>query len=124
MLILFQSDNVMHCSFTVTYRNSGNMTFPNMEPGVYTLIVTGSNSKSGETAKVERFFELNGHPDFCGLHLINDGLTVTGNSIHVQFAGVPSKIETFRCKLDNKPGFDCELITIIDNFTQVAVHLD
>ena len=76
---------------------------------MYTLTVTASNSLTGETAQVERFFELSDHPDFCGLHLINNGLTMTGNSIHVQLAGVPTTIETFRCKLDSKPGFDCKL---------------
>lgn len=85
------------------------MNFEDMEPGVYTLKVIASNSVTGETAKVERFFELSDHPDFCGLHLINDGLTVNGSSIYVQFAGVPSTIQIFRCKLDNKPGFDCKL---------------
>lgn len=85
------------------------MNFKDMEPGVYTLKVTASSSVTGETTKVERFFELSDHPDFCGLHLINNGLIVRGSSIHVQFAGVPSTIQTFRCKLDNKPGFDCKL---------------
>ena len=85
------------------------MNFKDIEPGVYTLKVTASNSVTGEATKVERFFELSHHPDFCGLHLVNDGLTVRGNSIHVQFAGVPSTIQTFRCKLDNMSGFDCKL---------------
>ena len=93
---------------SVTDRDSGSMTFNDMDPGVYTLKVMASDSRTKETARVERFFEISDHPDFCGLHLINDGLTVTGSSIHVQFAGVPSTIKTFRCKLDNKPGFDCE----------------
>ena len=92
----------------VTNRESGSMTFPDMKPGVYTLKVTASNSLTGEAFTVERFFEISDHPDFCGLHLINDGLTVTGTSIHVEFAGVPTHIDTFRCKLDSKPGFDCE----------------
>ena len=96
------------CVFTVTNRDSGNMTFHDMKPGVYTLKVTASDSLTGETSTVERFFEISDHPDFCGLHLINDGLTVSGRSIHVQFSGVPTNINTFRCKLDNKPGFDCE----------------
>ena len=86
------------------------MTFYDVEPGVYTLKITASDSTSGETATIERFFELSNHPDFCGLHLVNDGLVVTGNSIHVQFSGVPTYIHWFRCKLDNKPGFDCKSV--------------
>ena len=96
------------CVFLVTPRDSGSMSFPDMKPGVYTLKVTASNSLTGEASSVERFFEISDHPDFCGLHLINSGLTVTGNSIHVEFTGLPTHIDTFRCKLDNKPGFDCE----------------
>ena len=92
-----------------TNRDSGNMTFHDMKPGVYTLKVTALNSLTGEASLVDRFFEISDHPDFCGLHLINSGLTVSGNSIHVVFAGVPTHIHTFRCKLDSKPGFDCEL---------------
>ena len=76
---------------------------------MYTLKITASNSHSGETTTIERFFELSNHPDFCGLHLINDGLVVDGSDAHVQFAGVPTHIQSFRCKLDNKPGFDCKL---------------
>ena len=92
----------------VTNSNSGSMTFPDMKPGVYTLKVTASSTLTGETSTVESFIEISDDPDFCGLHLINSGLTVTGNSIHVEFAGVPTHIDTFRCKLDNNPGFDCE----------------
>ena len=99
----------------VTNRNSGSMTFPDMKPGVYTLKVTASNTLTGETLAVKSFIEISNDPDFCGLHLINSGLTVTGNSIHVEFAGVPKHINTFRCKLDNKPGFDCEFYLLIVN---------
>lgn len=99
---------VCSCILPVTDRDSGSMTFPDMKSGIYTLKVTASNSETGEAFTVERFFEISDDPDFCGLHLINSGLTVTGNSIHVEFAGVPSHIDTFRCKLDYKRGFDCE----------------
>ena len=95
--------------FPVTNGDSGSMTFPDMKPGVYTLKMTASNSLTEEASIVGCFFEISDHSDFCGLHLINSGLTVTGNSIHVDFAGVPTHIDAFRCKLDNKPGFDCKI---------------
>ena len=91
------------------------MTFTDMKPGVYMLKVTATNTLTGETSIVESFIEISSDPDFCGLHLINSGITVTGDSIHVELAGVPKHIKTFRCKLDNKPGFDCEFVYQLTN---------
>lgn len=62
-----------------------------------------------ERAHVTRFFEIGGQPDFCGLHLINEGVVVDRHRVRVQFAAVPH-FESYWCKLDHKTGFDCEFM--------------
>ena len=83
------------------------MAFTDVEPGVHNLEITASKTNPEEKVIVKRLFELSDHPDFCGLHLINKGLSIDGDSIHVEFAGRPAA-KSYRCKLDNDPGFDCK----------------
>ena len=42
-----------------------------------------------------------------GVHLINEGITVSGRCAHVQFRGC-GEIDHFRCKLDDRPITQCK----------------
>ena len=47
-----------------------------------------------------------------GVHLINEGITVSGRCAHVQFRGC-GEIDHFRCKLDGGSYEQCEFISIL-----------
>lgn len=84
------------------------MLMEDLPTGYHTLVMTASDTLHTSTVTLQRQFELSESPSFCGVHLINDGLTVTGDSVSVEFKGVPAAKLPYRCKLDNQKGFDCE----------------
>ena len=87
--------------------SSGNVSFTDLAPGKYVLRVAATNSKE-DRAIERRRFEISSDPSFCTTHLINGGVTVSGDMATVEFAGT-GPAETFRCKLDTKPAFACKL---------------
>ena len=53
-------------------------------------------------------FEITDDPERCTLHLINDGVTVTGDSATVEFTG-RGPIDGYYCSLDRMELFKCKL---------------
>ena len=51
-------------------------------------------------------------PNFCLVWLINDGITVEGNTVRVYFDHSGPATE-FRCSLDRKNGFPCESVVLV-----------
>ena len=87
--------------------SSGNVSFTDLAPGRYVLRVAATNSREDRTIERRRF-EISSDPSFCTTHLINGGVTVSGDMATVEFAGT-GPAETFRCKLDTEPAFACKL---------------
>ncbi len=69
----------------------------------------------------------------CWLHLINNGITITGDSVFVEWQGTGPKNnhnEEFTCTLDNKTLKDCEfqnsnnalLNTVVCKAIVLSVH--
>ena len=45
----------------------------------------------------------------CWVHLINNGITIRGNSVTVEWQGTGAgESTTFTCQLDNRPAETCE----------------
>lgn len=53
-------------------------------------------------------FHISDSSNLCSIHLINDGITVSGNSIKVEFAGV-GEFRNFRYNLDSVGYHLCKL---------------
>ena len=87
--------------------SSGNVSFTDLAPGKYVLRVAATNSRE-DRAIERRRFEISSDPSFCTTHLINGGVTVSGDMATVEFAGT-GPAETFRCKLDTESAFECKL---------------
>ena len=51
------------------------------------------------------------NPNMCTVHLINDGVTVNGNTATVEFASV-GPATTFQCSLDSQSFSACELMQV------------
>lgn len=51
------------------------------------------------------------NPNICTVHLINDGVTVNGNTATVEFAS-SGPTTTFQCSLDGQGFSACELVCV------------
>ena len=51
------------------------------------------------------------NPNICTVHLINDGVTVNGNTATVEFASA-GPATTFQCSLDSQSFSACELVLV------------
>ena len=69
------------------------------------LRVAVNNSRE-DRAIERRSFEISSDPTFCTTQLINGRVTVSGDTVTVEFAGT-GPAETFRYKLDTEPAFAC-----------------
>ena len=50
------------------------------------------------------------------MHLINEGITVSGRCAYVQFRGC-GEIDHFRCKLDDRPITQCKHTSLIRDWS-------
>ena len=85
--------------------------------------MAATNSRE-DRAIERRSFEITSDPTFCTIHLINGGVTVSGDIATVEFTGT-GPAETFRCKLDTERAFACKLKLTLDVLlcTQLCVVL-
>ena len=102
--------------------SSGNVSFTDLAPGKYVLRVAATNSRE-DRAIERRSFEISSDPSFCTTHLINGGVTVSGDIATVEFAGT-GPAETFRCKLDTEPAFACKLKLTLHIMCTSVIHKD
>ena len=119
----------MYLHFSPSHRHhsgsSGNVSFTDLAPGKYVLRVAATNSRE-DRAIERRRFEISSDPSFCTTHLINEGVTVSGDTATVEFAGI-GPAETFRCKLDTEPAFACklnDLLFVYDIAYPIVGHRD
>ena len=93
-------------SFDVT-GSSGHAVFSSLIPGVYTLRVVATN-RYPDKEFITRRFEVTTDAERCTLHLINDGVTVTGDSATVEFTG-RGPVKDCRCQLDKMEFYECKI---------------
>ena len=92
-------------SFDVT-GSSGHAVFSSLIPGVYTLRVVATN-RHPDKEFIKRRFEVTTDAERCTLHLINDGVTVTGDSATVEFTG-RGPVKDYHCQLDMMEFYECK----------------
>ena len=86
--------------------SSGHVVFSSLMPGVYTLRVVATNRRPDKEF-IKRRFEVTNDTERCTLHLINDGVTVAGDSATVEFSG-RGPVRGFRCQLDKMEYDECK----------------
>ena len=91
--------------FVLCTGSGGHVVFSGLSPAVYTLRVVASNRKPDkEFIKVR--FEVTDDPERCTLHLINEGVSVSGDSARVEFAG-RGPVNGHLCHLDKTESYQC-----------------
>ena len=80
--------------------------FRDVPPGRHTIRIEAMNNRQ-DRATATRKIEIGSDLSFCSSHLINDGVTVDGNTVTVEFGSVGLAL-SFSCKLDSQPSFSCE----------------
>ena len=88
--------------------SSGSIVYSDLDPGRYFIRVQASNAKE-DRAIMRRNFEITQDPEYCTVHLINDGITVSENTVTVEFTGV-GPAESFDCQLDRGTHFECKCL--------------
>ena len=88
---------------------SGSVIFSGLTPGLYVLKIHAYN-RGTDAVVVKRAFMMTSDPNFCSVVLINRGVVVSENgreaTIEVNSYGLAN---TYTCRLDNEPEFECEL---------------
>lgn len=87
--------------------SSGSVVFSDLPPGSYVVRVVADNGRN-DRAIERRRFDITGDSSTCTVHLINDGVTVDGNRVLVEFAGTGT-VQVFSCQLRGQDAFSCEL---------------
>ena len=105
--------------------SSGRVVYTGLVPKRYNMRVVAVNTRE-DRAIVSRRFQVHSDPDYCTMHLVNEGVTVTGNNVTVEFA-VVGPAEGVTCQLDSQPLFSCEYIapfsTHILAFCQLSTRI-
>ena len=91
--------------------SSGYVMFSGLSPGVYTLRVVATNRKPDKVFITIRF-EITDDPDRCTLHLINEGVSVRGDSVRVEFTG-RGPASDYLCSLDKTQPYQCMCLTVL-----------
>ena len=95
-------------------KTNGHMQLQGIPPGYHTLRVSAlrgptTNNNDNNKVVISRQIHFSEDLGSCSVYLINDGLSVSGNVMSVQFKGIPAANLPYRCRLDDKPNFNCEL---------------
>ncbi|CAI8033855.1 hypothetical protein GBAR_LOCUS19094 [Geodia barretti] len=88
-LSLLSGDSVEATSFSHDLSVSGSggyVEFSGLSPALYTLRVVATNDRN-DKAFIKTRFEITDDTERCTLHLINGGVSVSGNSATVEFTG-------------------------------------
>ena len=84
--------------------------FSGLSPGVYTLRVVATNRKPDKVF-ITRRFEITDDPGRCTLHLINEGVSVRGDSVRVEFSE-KGPASDYLCSLDKTQPYQCMCLTV------------
>ena len=105
-------------AFCLCAGSSGHVVFSGLSPAIYTLRVVARDSHNIK-AFVKNHFEIMDDPDRCTLHLINEGVSVRGDSVRVEFTG-RGPASGYLCHLDKTQPlpvyvFDCLSLHSVEN---------
>ena len=81
------------------------MVFSGLSPAVYTLRVVARDEHNNRAIKNTNF-EVTDDPERCTLNLINEGVSVRGDSARVEFAG-RGPANGHLCHLDSTEPYQC-----------------
>ena len=81
------------------------MEFSGLSPAVYTLRVVATNRRPDKEFIRSRF-EITDDVERCTLHLINGGVSVSGDSATVEFTG-RGPVHGYLCYLDKMEPYQC-----------------
>ena len=81
------------------------MMFSELSPAVYSLRVVARDEHNNRAIKTTNF-EVTDDPERCTLHLINEGVSVRGDSARVEFAG-RGPVNGHLCHLDSTEPYQC-----------------
>jgi hypothetical protein len=85
--------------------SSGHVMFSGLSSAVYTLRVVATNRKPDKEF-IKTRFEITEDRERCTLHLINGGVSVSGDSATVEFTG-RGPADGYLCHLDKTEPFQC-----------------
>ena len=88
-----------------TSGSSGHVEFSGLGPGVYILRVVATNRKPDKEFIRSRF-EITNDTERCTLHLINSGVSVSGDNSTVEFWG-RGPASGYLCHLDKMEPYQC-----------------
>ena len=96
----------MQYSYSIRHTGSSGQvsTIENLAPGRYTIRVIARAGSERYAASVALTVPDSGT---CTVHLINRGVSVTGDTVTIEFAGAGS-ITVFSCSLDGQPSRPCK----------------
>ena len=94
------------CIFITHSGSGGYVNYTGLEAGIYILRVVATNRRP-DTEFIKRRFEITNDPKRCTVHLINSGVTVTGNNATVEFTG-RGPVEGYYCLVDGDEYYECE----------------
>ena len=81
------------------------MEFSGLSPALYTLRVVATNDRN-DKAFIKTRFEITDDTERCTLHLINGGVSVSGDSATVEFTG-RGPVHGYLCYLDKMDPYQC-----------------
>ena len=82
------------------------MLFSSLSPDLYTLRVIATNRRPDKEF-IKRRFEITDDLERCSLHLINDGVSISDDTVTVQFAS-QGRVDRYNCHLDKTDYYECK----------------
>ena len=86
--------------------SSGHVVFDSLNSTLYSLRVVATN-RHPDKVFIKRKINVTSDPDYCTLHLINGGVTVSGDTARVEFAG-SGPATGYLCRLDKMDPYQCK----------------
>ena len=103
----FQHSNANFILLMYLKGSSGHVMFSGLSPAIYILRVVARDEHGNRVIKKTRF-EVTDDPNRCTLHLINEGVSLEGDSARVEFAARGPAI-SYLCHLDRTQSYHCML---------------
>ncbi|CAI8033862.1 hypothetical protein GBAR_LOCUS19099, partial [Geodia barretti] len=95
--------------------SSGHVEFSGLSPALYTLRVVARNDRN-DKAFIKTRFEITDDTERCTLHLINGGVSVSGDSATVEFTG-RGPAHGYLCYLDKMEPYQCSSPVVVSGLS-------
>lgn len=87
--------------------SSHKISFENIPAGIHNVRIIAENNAKDRLAFKSKIHVSGTDPSSCAANMINNGITIIGNSVLVFFSGTNSA-DKFSCSLNKQAPFDCE----------------